>query len=336
MRALLILFLVSLSFAQVDTGAGNVSEVNVSFVNATIWYGLAGQTSGAIPPSLTVTAVPDEVEELQISTGSDSCIPDTLYILFSNSSAAITSLERGNLTILDSFINDPAQDGSATFGLSDSFDTSFGIITGVPTTYTNALVPTSFRMGYMQDQDGNMVFITDVVQNEVGFDGTLYDYQVILPTNGSNITYYVSVDLTCLPPQEEPRERPRSTGGGGSGIPIPQPETEEPVPVPPGNETIPPECVIDLICGDWGTCDSDGFMYQTCTDLNNCTSIDVINVEKCQPPEIVENETEVVVPIEPEKPVLKQDEPPCLLAVVILAFVIAILWYYRKKRREKK
>ena len=55
-----------------------------------------------------------------------------------------------------------------------------------------------FREGYLQDQDGNLVFITPTVNAQPGFNGSLFDFQAILPTQkGAPVSYFAGADLSC-------------------------------------------------------------------------------------------------------------------------------------------
>ena len=197
--------------AQADTEGGNVSGVDAAANVTSAWHAVVGQTSGAAAVPLTIVATPDNITYHVINTGANSCTygVSVLNLLFSNSSSSITSLSRGNLSVLDSFMNRIGDNGSSTLPLSTSFTTSYGTITGVPTTYTNAHIANMFRMGYLNDQNGNIVMITPVVDDGQGYNGSLFDFQLMLPTqNISPTPYYLTVDLECKskphkPPHEE-------------------------------------------------------------------------------------------------------------------------------------
>lgn len=338
MRTLLIFFLfISFCFAQVVADPGNIINVNTSIQVSSIWYSIVGEVSDASAIQFSIQASPGVVETFEIPTGSNSCVGtiENLHIIFSNSSDQITNLYRGNLSLLDTFINSTNQSATSTFPFSTSYQTSFGVITGVPTTYTYAQFPNTFRLGYLQDQNGNFIFITDVVENQFGFNGSVFDYQMILPTNGSNITYYSSIDLTCIAPTRPPTSQGGGGGGGGSGIPIAQPPTEKPIvqPEEPIQPEQKPECQIELFCGEWGECDSEGYRYQSCTDLNECSSIEVFRVEKC--PEIPQEKPKEIIP-EEVIPVQVKEDIPCLPILLLIALLVLIAWYLRRKKERKK
>ncbi|MBD3210100.1 hypothetical protein GF318_01845 [Candidatus Micrarchaeota archaeon] len=341
----LLFFLFSgLVFAQAGssgTEGGNITDLDAEGEENSTWHGVAGQTlPSAFVPPVTVNATPNAVTILTVNTGISSCDDGEytiLNLLFSNSSTAITSLVRGDLPTLDSFIAVDAQDGTDTFILSQTFETAgYGTINGVPATYTNAPSPTTFPLGYLQDQDGNLVFITPVVEDQAGFNGTSFDFQLMLPTNnGTPVMYYLTVDLECEEEEEEEEEEEKPPqGGGGTGEPYynetrPPPEEIPPEVGPPAEEP----CDIILYCGEWGPC-IDGYRKQRCWDVNNCSDIEVFRMERCIPGELppeeeVEEEEIPLFVVTPELPCL-----PLLLLVLLIIIVFYIYWRRKGKRGE--
>ncbi len=332
----LFVLLPGMVFAQATSEGGNVTGTNASGEADSVWYGSCGQVYPDPEVPLSFVAVPGEVDCRPINTSSEDCDDGIEYInlLFSNSSTTITSLSRGNLSSLDIFINQTSESASNTLVFSTSFETNnYGTITGVPTIYTNSQIASVFRMGYLQDQDDNIVIITRVVDDEIGFNGSAFDFQLMLPTmNATNTTYYVTVDLECSEP-ETPTEPPGGGGGGGgSGIPVyNRTEPEPEIPTPPAvNDT---SCVIELYCQEWGPCE-DGYRYQKCIDLNNCSTIEVYRVEECAAPSPDEPE-----PIIPEDiiPIRVEPELPCWpLALVILVILLLLIIYRRRRDKKRK
>lgn len=207
------------------TEGGNITLLNLSLAqNNSTWYGICGSVSGSAFSNVTINATPGAVECIfTFATGSSGCSNgvNSTFLLFSNSSANFTALSAGNLTVLDSFINSENESGTATFTSSRTFQTSgWGNITSVPSTYTEPSSPQDFPEGYLQDSAGNLVFITPAVSDKTGFNGSLYDFQAILPTNGGqNTTYYLRVDLGCNAANETPSPPPTpSPGGGGTFV----------------------------------------------------------------------------------------------------------------------
>ncbi len=227
---LIILFLASAAFAAGNdtTEGGNITHADIAQPQApSTWHAVFGHVSGLPFSPATINATPDNLTLLDISTGSSSCAygVSVLNLLFSNSSSAITSLSPGSLGALDSFVERNVQNGSGTFASSTTFSTaSYGSISGVPTTYTEPASSQVFREGYLQDQAGNIVFITPAVGGQIGFNMTPVDFQAILPTsNGTALVYYATVDIACNPappPPPQPGGGPTYTVSPGRSIPI--------------------------------------------------------------------------------------------------------------------
>ena len=439
MRLFFLLFILfsSTAFALIIEG-GNITNVNVTKEQNSTWFGVCGQASSAPATSFQINATPGGLGCFDINTGSASCTygVDWLYLIFSNSSTAITDLSRGNLSILDDFIINSEEDATTTLSYSTSFTTTNGTITGVPTTYTLSTIPGSFRMGYLNDQDDNILIISPVVSDLGGFNDSLFDFQFMLPTyNGTETTYYLTVDLKCYKKPSKPPEDECDNDNDcdedeickyGNCVKIPcddqedcpddlvcydgqcrEPEcedredcdedevcefgmcirkpcdtyfdcpldmtckdgecaelecssdadcdedeecqyglcieTEEKEPEEGRPEEIPevPECVQELVCGEWGSC-IDGYRYQSCQDLNECTTEEVILVEECEVEQPEEEEPEGEPEEEEEMPegglvvVLSMIDDNCLLVLlVILAILLFLLWKRRKKKNKK-
>ncbi len=221
---LCLLFLSCAQFAS-DSGTegGNFTNANLSAGEGrnSSWHGVMGHASISAFSSMVIPATAGNLTRTTIGTGASICTDgvDILNILFSNSSALITSVTAGGIPALDSFINDKEQDATATFKNSTSFTTSaYGTLSSVPTTYTNSPIPSTFKMGYLQDTSGNLVFIMPVVNDQPGFDLQLYDFQFMLPTASAATTnYYLSIDMKCKPPPTPPSPGGGGGGGGGGG-----------------------------------------------------------------------------------------------------------------------
>jgi hypothetical protein len=344
-QAFLLILLFSASLAQ-EAGNSSIEGGNITAVNATMernstWHAVVGQTSDDPLSNVTVNATPGGLTDLLVNTGAYVCYLDEddddeeeedyegiaiLNILFSNSSSPITHLKRGDLESLDLFIFRDAENGTATFLLTTNFKTgNYGTITNVPTTYTNSLGSSSpFRMGYLQDKDDNIVFITPVVNDQEGFNGSLFDFQLMLPTNnGTPVTYYLTVDLKC-----KRRGEPR---GEGRGTRTPYwnitPEELPPAVGPVENITF---CDIILYCDEWEPC-VDGYRKQKCWDMTNCSDIEVFRVEKCVPAVLPppKEEEEEIIPI-----YVVEEEFPCLLLLLLLLLLVLIYIYWKRKKRK--
>ncbi len=335
--ALLFLILLSIAYAQVGTEGGNVSAVNASQDSNSTWHGVCGQASASPFAPVTLTATPGNLTCLTISTGSASCANgvDALFLLFSNSSTSIISLSRGNQTTLDDFIARNSQNATSTFTMSTTFDTgAFGTITGVPTTYTSSSIPATFRLGYLQDQADNLVFITGIVADQAGFNGSLFDFQLMLPTrNGTDVDYYLTVDLLCNPTNGTP-PHPPTGGGGGTHTPYwnQTGNITPPIEPPEGNGTNITQCDIILYCSEWGQC-TDGYRYQSCKDMMNCSNTEVFRVEKCIGPP--GNETKPPL-IEEIPQIIIKPEFPCCLPMLFLLILLPIYIILKRLRKQKE
>ncbi|MEM2137945.1 MAG: hypothetical protein QW568_02560 [Candidatus Anstonellaceae archaeon] len=199
---ILLILAASAHAGSVTTQGGNITSVSALIPQNAIWHGICGTTSNVSSSNSPITASAGTIQCIDVATGSANCTygPRFINIIFSNSSANISSLSAGNLTILDTFVANSVQSGTATFAATSTFVTSsFGNITSVPTTYTEPSANSTFRLGYLQDQNGSLAFITNAtLSRQVGFNGSLVNFQAILPTrNASNVTYYISIDLAC-------------------------------------------------------------------------------------------------------------------------------------------
>lgn len=220
----LFLFFLALIFsvANDEIGNGNIKNVQINSSGFSTWYGVCGQSSSAPTITTKLNATPGNSSCYTFMMGTDSCtygVIDTVYLLFSNSSDSIVSLSPGNITKLDYFINRIGANATATFKNTTSFNIQgYGSIKSVPLVYTNSQPPNTFPMGYMQDQNGNIVLATPILNDQKGFNGSLFDFQLMLPTmDGNSTTYYITVAKSCI---LSPYQPPASGGGGGTHTPF--------------------------------------------------------------------------------------------------------------------
>ena len=202
-----LVFLVLLASLQFAAGGSTAQNGNITIANLTsnatsTWYGLCGNASGSPAPSIAIRAIPGAVNcSFITATGSSGCIygPEFINLIFSRSAVKPAALTPGNLTVLDNSINRESQKGTATFTTASTFQThGWGSIAGVPTAYTNPSAAQDFPLGYLQDQAGNLVFITPVTDQQPGYDGNPVDFQAMLPTaDGQNTTFHLFADLSC-------------------------------------------------------------------------------------------------------------------------------------------
>ena len=220
---IVIVFLTGLAWpGNVTIEGGNITHVELGYqlANAT-WHAVHGLVRSPPFALLFVNATPGNITYIEVNTGSSQCSAGTsnIILMFSNSSAPITSLVAGNLTLLDEFVGTSLQNGSHTFALTSSFTTdAFGTILNVPTTYIEPVSSQAFRLGYMNDQLRNLVFVAPYAAGANGFSGNATDFEAILPCkNGSDVGYYVHLNQTCSQQPPVPPGPPGEGGGGGGG-----------------------------------------------------------------------------------------------------------------------
>lgn len=208
-------------FADSDTTqGGNITRADLlQPAGSSLWHGIYGQTAPTSFLPLSLVANPGGVTYLTANTGSIACEYgiDTLNIMFSEEPIIIPPLFAGSLPALDLFIPDPLQNGSSTFRLLSSFKLSNYTLYNVPTTTTISSGGQNFTMAYLQDSAGNFVFATPAVPSQPSFEGTPANFQLMVPTNGTNKTYYYIVDLRCKPNPQPPTPANVTTGNNGGG-----------------------------------------------------------------------------------------------------------------------
>ncbi|MCX6768559.1 MAG: hypothetical protein NTY83_01820 [Candidatus Micrarchaeota archaeon] len=211
--AIAALLLFGMLFAQVTTEGGNVTHLDVRGIeNSQIWDGIYGDAVLGAGTNLTHTVNGGDMVLANLVAQSPTCNYTSIrmVIIAVNNTAATNPFSAGNLPLLDAFIG-ASQNGSATFTSTSTFQLNAQAISGVPTTYTyaNNASSTDFRMGYLNDAAGNLVFVAVVVDDRPDWNGTLSDYQIMLPNNNGTpvlYTYWVDVNYTCTgnvtPPEE--------------------------------------------------------------------------------------------------------------------------------------
>ena len=242
------LFLLPFVFAQgsIEAQGGNISALAIFGSSQTpYWQGFAGDVF-FIPPSSTSVNATGSYVNLSDLRFELPCNPLSIsgFIVFSNSSSPPSVFNAGNLTLLDSFMVGSYDDsGSKTFTKKTTFIIGGSIVNNVPTTYTyvnSSSQNSSFREGYFNDAKNNLVFATEFQQDLTGYNGSKFDFQVMLPTpRYGSIIYYVSgaLNVTC-PVQPTPQ------GGGGVHY-----------------------TAVGYECTNWTVC-IEGFQYRNCTPVD--------------------------------------------------------------------
>jgi len=231
---IIAIILAPAALAQATAQGGNITQVNLTIINqTTIWQGLSGTIIFIGPNNLpNITAQGGNVNNTAINLTSPCSNPSaTGFIFYSNSTTAPAGLTPGNLTQLDNFISTTADSATNTFTTNTTFNIG-GPITNVPTTYTyvnNASQSTVFREGYFNDASGNIVFAVEINLNTQGYNASYFDFQAMLPTNGSTTEFYLTSDIQITCPTPGP------SGGGGSNT---------------GYNV----CIANWVCSNWGPC----------------------------------------------------------------------------------
>ncbi len=200
------LLLFGMLFAQITGEGGNVTQVMFNGTDISqYWDGIYGNVVLGAGSTYTHTVNGNEVELINIVVDSPPCNYTSIriHVMAVNDTAATAPYSAGNLAQLDAFIPG-SSGGSGTFTLTSTFQLNAQTVNSVPTTYTyaNNASSTDFREGYLNDAAGNLVFATLVVDDRPDWNGTLSDYQLMLPNNGAPVQYtiYADINYTCPSP----------------------------------------------------------------------------------------------------------------------------------------
>ncbi len=200
---LLLLALVSIFIYSGITGysvsfkAGEVTETNVS-VSTGHWQALYGEIfedSQSTTPYFM--AIGGETDEFNITL---PCIGDEVYASI-NSTIDLQEVAKGEVQSVDNYLQlSPThlESGSKVLSQTSSFLVLSSNITNVPTTYMkvyNSPNDTTFSLGLLNESN-NLVFVSYVPFDTIGFDNKKHDYQMMVPVNQSNATYYFFSDCT--------------------------------------------------------------------------------------------------------------------------------------------
>lgn len=213
MTIILLLALVCLASAQDITGGGNVTQLNMAGTDsASRWDGIFGEVVFGPAANYTYTVLGNNITRLNVMVPEPNCTYSNLrmHIIAVNASSLALPLSSGNLAILDSFINLPVENGTATFNETTSLSFQYGTVASVPSlsTYAGGSPSPYFREYYLNDAAGNLVFVADISSDRSDWNGTTSDYQIMLPNNGSpaGYTLWVITNYTCgsVSPPEPP------------------------------------------------------------------------------------------------------------------------------------
>lgn len=186
-----------------EAHGGNISNLEIEIHLTTIhWQGYAGNvtvqtTSPIYSPGYFNESEPAIGTIRQLELGISST-PDG-YLLITNSPQVLklSSLKPGNISIIDNITGTGIDSGTNTFKNTSTYSIpGVGTINNVPTVYTfvnGKEQYTDFKEGFLEDGDGNMVFVAPVGMPTQGYDGITYNFQFIVPNkyHPDPLTYYI-------------------------------------------------------------------------------------------------------------------------------------------------
>ncbi len=194
MLILVFTLIINLSSSQIITEGGNITNANFSEVqNSTTWIGAYGFLENGLNNSI-VTSFPLSLNEINLSyTFPPGCNLDELIIVATNSTSfSFSSLTKGNLTLLDLLINS-SENASLTFKLIENISIGGAIINDIPTTYSNSFPIRAFPTYYLNDNEGNLYFLTTPSFNTKNWKNSFSDYQLLFPNISGIGTMFLEV-----------------------------------------------------------------------------------------------------------------------------------------------
>ncbi|MBW3018373.1 hypothetical protein KY325_04385, partial [Candidatus Woesearchaeota archaeon] len=192
----------------VNASGGYITYMNLSVQQQTAhWTGFFGQFIFAqpsfAPSGLTAGGGNLSLQSFNVSTACANPTNITGVLLFTNATSLPTGLVSGNLILLDSLVPGVSDSPSNTFAQNSTYVIGGNTINNVPTTHTyinSTAQNVSFKEGYLQDSNGNLVFASVIEENVPGFNLTTYDFQAIVPVinyGPSNYNVFIDISYTC-------------------------------------------------------------------------------------------------------------------------------------------
>jgi len=176
--------------------AGEIKFIEISVAGPLYWGGIYGEiivnTSSTTKTNITFSG--GTVTNLNVTL---PCESGEVYAS-TVSNISLVNIKAGNKTDIDNYLSVNSthrESGSLTFTNSSRYIVNGTSINNVPTTYTNVNNEdsTNFDEGLL-NQSGTLVFLSNILTDQIGFDGIAHDYQMILPINATEITYYFFTD----------------------------------------------------------------------------------------------------------------------------------------------
>lgn len=206
----------------VSAEGGNVTYANVSAAqNAGFWQGYFGEiTVDASASTPSATARRGNITELNLIL---PCVGNEIYAGTQNS-IDFQNISAGTKESVDIFLNlssSHLESGSNVFTTTRDFVVSSTLITAVPATYmkVSGSLDGPFALGVL-NQSNVLVFVNNVSINTIGFDGNTHDYQIMIPVNQSELTYYFFSDCEVVPtpPAAPTPEAPSAAPRAGKSL----------------------------------------------------------------------------------------------------------------------
>ena len=198
----------------VSAEGGNVTYTNTSKIDDSgYWQGYFGElTVDASSPTPSATARGGNVTELNLVL---PCLGSEIYAGTQNS-IDFENISAGTKGSIDSFLNlnsSHLESGSKIFTMIRDFVVSSTLITDVPATFMKVSGSSTnpFALGVLNQSD-DLVFVSNISLNTIGFDGDTHDYQLMVPVNQSELSYHFFSDCEPAP------VTPTPAAGGGAAV----------------------------------------------------------------------------------------------------------------------
>ncbi len=210
-------------------------EGNVAYANASksddsgFWQGYFGEiTVDASASTPSSTARRGNVTERNLVL---PCLGNEIYASAQNE-ISFENIGAGTKEAVDTFLNlnsSHLESGSKVFTTTRDFVVSSSSITNIPATFmkVSGSSDSPFAVGVL-NQSNILVFLSNVSLDTVGFDSNTHDYQMMVPVNQSELTYYFFSDCEAAAPAPTPALTIPS-GPSKAGKIIFPPEEEEKV-----------------------------------------------------------------------------------------------------------
>lgn len=180
-----------ISSESVTTEGGNVTEVNVTgYASTARWAGFYGSIDGGIRLGDSGNNI---FYEWTVSNFDGSVVYAANTTVSDWSDAAISAAGVGDMP---SYLTTGASDN-----YTNTFDTTEGFASASITEGSTPYITTletgtgTFKTYSLKNTAGTLIWAGLADQNELGFDGTTVDYQLLVPADSSGVTYNFYLEL---------------------------------------------------------------------------------------------------------------------------------------------